>query len=241
AGNSRSAAAACTRPIPGGSKIRLVPDDCYELIPIQQRGAKCPPPDRQETRKPGVRDSSLIGPRAVFETFFRQEFLVSTVRFGRGTDVPQYLAGAGTVLGRAGEFIVLQHAIGEFDVERRPAGTPLVGRSCNPVDHLVLRIIRRYQEVKRIRDSKPGLAKYQIRRGCEQRAFAGLAQIPKPLVHVDEIERDARRRRFAPAIQVMPDIAMLAEQTEQFLLVLRELAPEQPFQLDRIDHPEPDA
>ena len=95
--------------------------------------------------------------------------------------------------------------------------------------------------MKRIRDSKPGLAKYQIRRGCEQRAFAGLAQIPKPLVHVDEIERDARRCRFAAGIQSMPDITMLAEQLEKFLLVLRELPPEQPFQLDPIDHPQPDA
>src|SRR4051794_636887 len=182
--NSRSAAATPARPqrrrrrrrhaqdpssseILRGPKIRLVPDDCYELIPIQQRSAKCPLPDRQETGKPGVRDGSLIGPRAVFEAFFRQQFLISAVRFGGGTDVPQYVASAGTVLVGAGTFIVVQHAIGELDVERRPAGTPLVGRRRNLVDHLVLRIIRRYQEVRCTRDSKPRLAKYQIRRRSE--------------------------------------------------------------------------
>jgi hypothetical protein len=37
--------------------------------------------------------------------------------------------------------------------------------------------------------------------------------------------------------QSMPDIAMLAEQPEQLLLVLRQLTPEQPFQLDPVDHP----
>src|SRR3954447_9117537 len=37
----------------------------------------------------------------------------------------------------------------------------------------------------------------------------------------------------------MPDIAVLAEQPEELLLVLRELPPEQPLQLDPIDHPQP--
>src|SRR3954468_19418908 len=116
-------------------------------IPTQQRGSERPLPNRQETGKPGVRDGSLIGPRAVLEARFRQQLLIPAVRYGCGTNVPQYVAGAGPVLVGAGTFIVVQHAIGEFDVERRPAGTTLVGWRCNLMDHLVLRIIRRHQEV----------------------------------------------------------------------------------------------
>jgi len=119
-----------------------------------------------------MRDGALIGPRAVFEAFFRKQFLISAVRFGRGTNVAQDILRAGSVSIGAGVFIVLQHPVGEFDVERRPGRTPLIGRSRNPVDHLVLRIIRRYQEVKRIRDSKSRFDEYQIRRGCSARSLA---------------------------------------------------------------------
>ena len=58
------------------------------------------------------------------------------------------------------------------------------------------------------------------------------------LVHIDEIQRNGRRRRLATGMQNMPDIATPAEQPEKLLLVLRQLAPEQPFQLDLIDHPQ---
>ena len=202
---------------------------CSRPSPRQAAGdsTRCPPPDRQKTRKPGVSDGALIGPCAILQTLFGKEFLISAVRFGRGTNVGQDILRAGSVFFGAGTFVVLQHAIGEFDVERRPARTSLVGRRCNLVDHLVLRIIRRYQEVRRARDSKPRLAKYQIRRGREQRAFARVAQIPKSLVHIDEIERNGRCRRRAAGVQGMPDIAMLAEQPEQLPFVLREFAPEQ--------------
>jgi hypothetical protein len=60
-------------------------------------------------------------------------------------------------------------------------------------------------------------------------------------LHIDKIERDGGRRRFAVEIEGMADIAMPAEQTQQFLLVLREIAPEQPFQFGLFDHPKPDA
>src|SRR4051812_41275787 len=71
-------------------------------IPTQQRGSERPLPDRQETGKPGMRDGALIGPRAIFLALFRQQFLIPAVGFGRGANVPQYVAGTGAVLVGAG-------------------------------------------------------------------------------------------------------------------------------------------
>ena len=56
-----------------------------------------PPPDRQETGKPGMRDGSLIGPCAIFLTVFGQEFLIPAVRFGRGTNVAQNIPARRTL------------------------------------------------------------------------------------------------------------------------------------------------
>ena len=88
------------------------------------------------------------------------------------------------------------------------------------MDHLSARIVRGNQEVKRIWHAKPRLRDDQIRRGCEQRAFARVFQIPKSPLHIDEVERDGRRRRFVIAIQRMTDIAVLAEQAEKLRFVL---------------------
>src|SRR5689334_5871453 len=164
------------------------------LTPAKQRGAECPPPDRQKTRKPGVSDRALIGPGAILLTLFGQELLISAVRFGRGTDVSQNILRAGSVFFGTGKLIVLQHAVGELDIEGRPARTPLVGGRGNLVDHLVQRIIGGYQEVRGIRYSKSRFGEYQIRSCREQRAFAHIAQIPKSAMHVDEIERDGGYR-----------------------------------------------
>ena len=173
------------------------------------------------------------------EALFRQEFLISAVRFGRGTNVAQDIPRAGPVVVGAGTFIVLQHAVGEFDVERRPARTPLVGRSCDLVDHLVLRVIRRYQEVRRTRDSKPRLAKDRDPswpRTTRVRSASLRSQNPWCTLTKSSAMADAGGS--LPAIQGMPDIAMLAEQPEQLPFVLRQFAPEQTFQLDLVDHPQ---
>src|SRR6266540_173620 len=90
------------------------------LVSVQQRGPERPPPDPQKMRKPGVRDGALIGPCAIFLTVLGQKLLISAVRFGRGTNVTQNILRAGSVFMGAGVFIVLQHAVGEFDVKRRP-------------------------------------------------------------------------------------------------------------------------
>src|SRR5882672_1465256 len=100
--------------------------EIFGLAP-QQRRPERPPPDGEETRKPGVRDGALIGPGTIFEAFFGYQFLISAVGFGHGTDVAQYIARMGPIGRRAGTFIVVQHAIGEFDVEGRPGRTALVG------------------------------------------------------------------------------------------------------------------
>ena len=89
-----------------------------------------------------MRDGALIGPGSIFEAFFRYQFLISAVGFGRGANIAQYVARMGPISLRAGAFIVVQHAIGEFDVERRSGRTALVGRRRNLVNELVQRIIR---------------------------------------------------------------------------------------------------
>jgi hypothetical protein len=190
------------------------------LIPTEQRGSECPSPDRKETRKPGVRDRSAIGPCPVFETCFGQEFLISAMRLGGGSNVVQYRSRMRPIRIGSRKIIVVEHPIGEFDIERRPGRTPLIGWSCNLVDHLVLRIIHRYQEVRRAWYAKAGLSEHQIGRGSEQRALARVAQIPKSPVHIDEIQSDGRRPWHAGGLQRMPDIAILAEQPEKLLLVL---------------------
>src|ERR1700737_1673226 len=114
------------------------------LIPIEQRGSECPSPDRKETRKPRVRNRSAIGPCPVFETCFGQQFLISAMRLGGGSNVVQYFSGMRPICITSRKIIVVQHPICEFDIESRPGRTPLVGWSCNLVDHLVLRIIYRY-------------------------------------------------------------------------------------------------
>src|SRR5437762_13768218 len=60
-------------------------------------------------------------------------------------------------------------------------------------------------------------------------------------MHADEIQSNRGHRRICRAVQGMPDIAALAEQTEKVPLVLRELAPEQRLKLILIDDSEPDA
>src|SRR4051794_26504654 len=107
-----------------------------------------PPPDGEETRKPGVGHGALVGPGAIFQALFRDQFLIAAVDFSRGANVLQNSLGAGTVGIAPREFGMVQHAIGELDVERRPGGTPLVGGSRDPVNHLVPRIIRGHQEVE---------------------------------------------------------------------------------------------
>lgn len=114
-----------------------------------------------------MRNRSPIGPCPVFETFFGQQFLISAMRLGRGSNVVQYFSGMRAVGLGSGEIIVVQHPIREFDIERRPGRTPLIGWSCNLVDHLILRVIHGYQEVRRTWDAKPGFSEDQIGRGCE--------------------------------------------------------------------------
>lgn len=160
------------------------------------------------------------------------------MRFGCGTNVVQYLSGVRAVSIGARNFIVLQHAVREFDIECRPGRTPLVGRSRNLVDHLVPRIICGDQEVRCIRYSKPRLRDDEVCRGCKQRAFAIVAQIPKSAVDIDEIQGDGRRWRFAGTIQGMPDIALLAEQPQKLRFILREFASELLLQLRLADRPE---
>ena len=62
----------------------------YGLAPEQRRPERAPP-DRQETRKPGMGDGALIGPGAVFEALFGDQLLISAVGFGHGADVAQYI------------------------------------------------------------------------------------------------------------------------------------------------------
>src|SRR5260221_14616159 len=137
------------------------------LVPLEQRGSESPSPDREETRKPGVRNRSAIGPRPVFETFLGQQLLISAMRLGGGSNVVQYLPGMRPVGVDSREIIIVQHPIREFDIERRPGRTPLIGWSCDLVDHLVLRIIHGYQEMRRTWDAKSGFSEDQIGRGCE--------------------------------------------------------------------------
>src|SRR5260370_40751690 len=90
------------------------------LVPIEQRGSECPSPDRKETRKPGVRNRSPIGPCPVFETCFGQQFLISAMRLGGGSNVVQYFPGPRPVCIGSREFIIVQHPVREFDLERPP-------------------------------------------------------------------------------------------------------------------------
>ena len=150
----------------------------------------------------------------------------------------RYSVRAGAVGIAPREFVIVQHAIRELDIERRPGRPSLVGGSRDLVDHLVPRIIRGHQEVECAGDAKARLRNDQIRRGREQRALARLAHIPEAAMHADEIQRDRGHRRARRAIQGMPDIAALAEQPEQVPLVLRQVAPEQPLQLVLVDNSE---
>ena len=116
-----------------------------------------------------------------FDALFRQQLLISAVGFRGGANVARDCPARERPIGiGAGTFVVVQHAIGEFDVEGGPGRTPLVGRSGDLVDHLVQRVIRGYQEVGCICNSKPRLAKDEVRGDREQRAFARLAQVPNP-------------------------------------------------------------
>src|SRR3954454_21703164 len=103
-----------------------------------------PPPDGEETRKPGVGYGALVGPGAIFQALLRDQFLIAAVDFGRGANVLQNFLGAGTVSIAPREFVVLQHAIRELDVERRRGGQSLVGGSRDLIDHHVKKILRRY-------------------------------------------------------------------------------------------------
>ena len=106
---------------------------------------------------------------------------------------------------------MLQHSVCELDIECRPGRAPLVSRSSNPVDNLVLRIISGYQKVERIGYSKLWFCEYDICRGPEQRAFVLIAQIPKSLAYVHKIQRNQGCGGIAIGIQSMPDITMLTE------------------------------
>src|SRR3954451_19670740 len=98
-----------------------------------------PPPDGEETRKPGVGHGALVGPGAIFQALLRDQFLIPAVDFGRGANVLQNSLGARTVSMAPREVVIVQHAIRELDVERRPRGPSLVGGSRDLVDHLVPR------------------------------------------------------------------------------------------------------
>src|SRR4051794_27819410 len=63
-----------------GSKSRKLASsrqDAPSIIPTEQGRSKRPAPDGQEARKPGVSHGALVGPGAIFQALFGQQFLIS--------------------------------------------------------------------------------------------------------------------------------------------------------------------